>query len=734
MSGFALNVRTLGIPEAAAFAAVLAVTVFVIVLSVRSGSRAARLVPALRAGALLLVAAVFLQPVWERRVRPEKVEVVAVMDRSESMAVADAGAGRSRWEAALAALRRDAPGWEKRFDARFYLLDQSAKPAAFEEIAKAAPRGAASNLAAMDDLPRRHPDAKAVVLFSDGRYGGKDPVPPAARWGVPVFAVGAGTPERSPDLAVASVRAPHIAFKNTDVEVAVRLEKRWLEAGTAAVKITREGEVVASQTVSFSTAEAQEVTLSFRPGFIGEAVYQVRAPVYDAETNRKNNTAAFSLNVVRDKVRVLYISGQPGPNYGFLRHQLKSNPSVELVSFVILRDPEDAVSIPDQQLALIPFPTQDVLLSQLRSFDVIILEQFSFTNFGIGPAGMVALREYVEKGGGLLIAGNSRVLGPDGPYRHTAIEDVLPLGLAEPPRRGPQKFALDVYGEDHPVMSLGEDGDASARSLWNSLPALEGNGLFPARTKPGAAVLAGARAADGGGALPVLAAWPRGKGRVMMFFNLTSWRWALQESGRGRGTSAYQMFWNNSLRWLAAADQFKLVRLDLPREAAELGEPVLLRAHVRDENHRPAADAAVQASLEDPAGNKRQITLKAVGKGEYVELVNAEDAGAYRVRVTAFGDRKKIGEDQGTFRAGRLWEENRDTSPDFTTLQRLAESTGGEFVPLERFSFEWLEEKVRASAWTYERRQAVWNSPWLLAFLTVCLLAEWFLRRRRGGA
>jgi hypothetical protein len=174
------------------------------------------------------------------------------------------------------------------------------------------------------------------------------------------------------------------------------------------------------------------------------------------------------------------------------------------------------------------------------------------------------------------------------------------------------------------------------------------------------------------------------------------------------------------------------VRLAGQVEPQELGEHVLLRAFVRDESHRPLADASVQATLEGPGGAKRQVALRPVGRGEYAELFVPDDPGAWRVRVGAFSERRKIGEDQGTFRAGRLWDENQDTAPDFAALRRLAEATGGEFLPLEEFSFARLEEKVRASAWTSERRQALWNAPWALALLAGCLLGDWLLRRRRG--
>ncbi|MBI4396909.1 MAG: hypothetical protein HY548_07435 [Elusimicrobia bacterium] len=680
-----------------------------------------------RLGAAVLLALIFLQPSFERRVRMSSVPVAIVVDSSESMAASDAGPDENvrRWDFARAALSRERERLEKNLSPAYHLLDQKARPASWEDLSQAAPKGALSDVSRLEDVLKLSPEARAVVFFSDGRNGGRrDPAAVAASLGVPVYAVGVGKEESAPDLILDSVRAPRLAFKNTDVDVSIQVSARRLNPGFVTARIVQGSQTVASQRISLPEASnIVEATMTFRPQSTGLQAYHVQLPVYDAETNRRNNRQDFTVQVARDRIRVLYISGQPSPQYSLLRHQLKTNPSVELVSFVILRDPEDAVNIPDYQLALIPFPSQEALFEQLKTFDLLIFEQFSFSQFGIGAGGLALIREYVEKGGGLLLVGNSRVLGPAGPYRQTPLDDLLPLSLEEPLVAGPRRYRMDVLEPEHPVMALTDRREETVSS-WRTLPFLVDDGQFLPRAKKGALTLAMA------GQQPVMAAWQRGRGRVMMFLSLSSWRWALGEAGLGQGAWMYQRFWSNAVRWLSSSEDFRLVRMELAAESTEEGEELSIRAFVNDENHKPLDAAEVQAQVNGPKGLAWRKTLKPVNRGEYGDVLTALEPGAYRVTVQAYHHQKKLGEDKGVVELGALWDENRDTSTNFPLLRNMAQVSGGDFIPCRDFSSSWLDHRLEPVTWTYEKRESPWNSAWVLILLTGLLFLEWFRQRK----
>lgn len=684
----------------------------------------------LRAAALCLVLVAFLQPAVERGVRLKQVPAALVMDSSESMSVMDAGTGgnQRRWDAALAKWQERRSYLEKHFDVSYHTVDQSMAAASTEDLPSRRPKGSASALGLVNQLPKANPALRAIFLFSDGRTGGGAP-PKATEGGVPVFTVGVGKWTAAPDLIVEDVRAPHFAYKNTEVEVRARVLRRHFAPDNVTLELVHDGRVLTAQRVAFSTgSEAAEAVLSFRPDAKGLLSYTVRAPVYEQETNRRNNSKKFSMEVARDKVRVLYIAGEPGPHYSFLRYQLKSNPSVELVSFVILRDPADVMTFSDNELSLIPFPTQDVLFAQLPSFDLVILEEFSFTNFGITPAGFSTLKNYVEKGGGLLLIGDERMLGPAGPYRGTVMEALLPLTVTGPAGSG-GPVRLNVLEPAHPVMSLADDAVAS-RDTWSRLPSLGPAGVLPGRAAAGAQVLAGVETPAGAG--PLLAVWAKGRGRVMALASLSSWRWALGQAGEGQGMWAYQRFWNNVLRWMSASGDFRLVRLDPPAGAVAVGQEVLVRVFARDESYRPLTAGRVTVLARAPDGQTRAVDLKPLGNGDYGETLTFDQAGGHRLLAQAFVRQKKIGQDERVFNVGADWEENRDTSVDFAFLADWAKASGGDFVPLQDFSEAWLKSAAEGTRWMAGRADSFWHSPWVLAGLLLAFFGEWILRRRWG--
>ncbi len=732
MKGFSLAFRPLGGWETALLLLVAAGFAFFLwrTWNERRPPFRRAVLAALRLLAAGLLAVAFFQPSVKRSVRMKDAPVAVVLDRSESMAVADLE-NISRWKAATDWLAGVSPTLARESSPHFYLLDKKHEKVDPADIAKTAPRGPASDLSSVESIPRENPEVRAILLLTDGRQSGPDLASVSARLGVPIFPVGVGRALSAPDLILDSVRAPHFAFKNTDVEVTARVEKRNLPMSEVTVEILEDRRPVASGVARFPPgSDTGEIVVHLKPSEKGLRTYTARVPVFGSESNRRNNSRSFSLDVSRDRVRVLYICGRPGPNYAYLREQLKSNPSVDLVSFVILRDPEDVVNFPEQELSLIPFPTQDVLFQQFKTFDLIIFEQFAFSTFGIAPAHLSILREYVEKGGGLLLVGDSAVLGPASPYRNTPIEELLPVALDEL-SAAPERLSMEVSEAGHPVMAL-EDDVSSSAAAWRGLPSLIGDGRLPSRAKPKAQVLVSVPGP--GGRLPLLAVWPRGKGRVMTFSSLNSWQWALGESGRGRGTWAYQRFWNNLLRWMSASEDFRLVRLDLPRGPSEAGGEVWLRAFVRDENYHPLASGDVIATVTSPSGKSIRRTLRALGKGEYADNVALDETGPYRVTVQAFSRQKRIGEDQGEMRVGLPWDENRDTSTDFASLAKAAQAGGGEFVTLENATPEWLEKNLDSVSRAEQKSAAPWNAPLVLVLLTGALLAEWTFRRRWGAA
>ena len=141
----------------------------------------------------------------------------------------------------------------------------------------------------------------------------------------------------------------------------------------------------------------------------------------------------IEINGVRDRLRVLLISGEPHPGERTWRRLLKADPSVDLVHFTILRPPEKDDLTPLNELALIAFPVRELFQDKISEFDLIILDRFQ--NRGLLPLPYLAnIANRVRDGGALLLSVGPEFSGPTS-LAATPLGEVLPGGPA-PARRG----------------------------------------------------------------------------------------------------------------------------------------------------------------------------------------------------------------------------------------------------------------------------------------------------------
>ncbi len=130
-------------------------------------------------------------------------------------------------------------------------------------------------------------------------------------------------------------------------------------------------------------------------------------------------------------MRVLHLCGRPSWDQRFLRAMLRRDPNVDLVSFFILRTETDEQPWNRDELSLIPFPTFEIFEEQLRSFDLVIFQNFNFAPYGVEPF-LPGVRDYVEEGGAIAMIGGDLSFASGG-YGLTALRDVLPVELPPVP-------------------------------------------------------------------------------------------------------------------------------------------------------------------------------------------------------------------------------------------------------------------------------------------------------------
>lgn len=616
--------------------------------------------------------------------------------------------------------------------ANFFHFSDDTRPLQTGDLEKLNASGLKTDLA--QALKRSFSDAgfRGAVVLSDGREvgSGADALSVAASLGRPLLLVGVGDRSLFKDVAVRSIQSPPFAFKNVATSLSAALAVTGY-AGQEIVVSLKEGDRLLSLQKVRAAGPDMEVTVTFNwtPTRVGTRLLAVEADRYAGEATAVNNRKEVTMDVGRDRFRVLYICGQPGPEYGFLRHQFKSDPAVELVTFVILRNATNVVNIPEGELSLIPFPTPDVLISQMATFDLVVFEEFAYQQYGLGPQVLYAIRQKVQDGGSFLMMGGPLVFGAESGYALPGIREMIPVEFGGGDVGWfAETFPFIPKALSHPILRLEENSDQN-KAVWASLPPLDGLTLLSG-PKPGATVLASAQIK--GREVPVLTVWKYGKGRVAAMGTRTTWRWSMVSGSKQQLSDAYQRFWKNMVLWLTHADEFKPVRVAFENKVVRVQEKQALRVWVVDDYFKPVSDVDVQVQVENPDGSKDLFKPDPETSGVFSAPFVARQIGRHQIKAWVLRLGKKFGEDSLSVRVAENHFEEEDLRPDFDFLKELAHATDGKFVTIDQFSPALFAEFNRAVSSGSGKKVLIWNSPFFLAALLTLLVVEWVLRRRKG--
>ncbi|KEJ90492.1 membrane protein [Sulfitobacter donghicola] len=183
----------------------------------------------------------------------------------------------------------------------------------------------------------------------------------------------------------------------------------------------------------------------------GRNVLRFSLPEAEGELTDRNNAAVIQMNGVRDRLRVLLVSGQPHAGGRIWRNLLKSDSSVDLVHFTILRPPEKQDGVPVSELSLIAFPTRELFMEKIDDFDLIIFDRYK--RRGILPSLYLDnIANYVRKGGAVLVSAGPDFASADSLYR-SPLGSILPANPTARVLDEPYLPVVSDLGDRHPVTS-----------------------------------------------------------------------------------------------------------------------------------------------------------------------------------------------------------------------------------------------------------------------------------------
>src|SRR5580698_4356889 len=245
-------------------------------------------------------------------------------------------------------------------------------------------------------------DGTGAFMITDGRVHDIPANAAALGFQAPVHALITGQ-KNERDRRIAISAAPRFGIVGQTQTITYRLDDQGVTGDRAKVTVRRDGDVISERTV----LSGQTVNVDIDIKHAGPNIVEIEASPLENELTPVNNRAVVAIDGVRDKLRVLLVSGEPHAGERTWRNLLKSDPSVDLVHFTILRPPEKQDGTPINELSLIAFPTRELFQQKINEFQLIIFDRYA--RQGVLPiAYFDNIVRYVRDGGALLIAA-----GPD---------------------------------------------------------------------------------------------------------------------------------------------------------------------------------------------------------------------------------------------------------------------------------------------------------------------------------
>ncbi len=545
----------------------------------------------MRAVALAALLAALGNPSFVTEERDRLKDVVAlVVDRSGSQRLGGREAQTEKVKAEIEKRIASMPALELR------VIEATDRDESGSALFAALERG-------LSDVPPER--IAGALMITDGQVHDIPAAASALGFRAPVHALVTGHPGER-DRRIELIDAPRYGIVGKDQTIRLRVRETGGDNAPVRLSAAVDGRPVGERRVR----PGETVRLPVRIEHGGPNVVELSVDAAPGELTELNNKAVVTIEGIRDKLKVLLVSGRPHSGERTWRNMLKSDAAVDLVHFTILRPPEKQDGTPINELSLIAFPTRELFETKIKEFDLIIFDRYA--NQSILPAVYFAnIVRYVREGGAVLVAAGPEFRNRQG-LAGTPLAAVMP---AEPDGNVIEeafRTTLTDAGKRHPV-TRGLPGSESEPPAWG-----EWLRHVSATVRTGTPVLAGADNK------PMLILSREGKGRVALLLSDHAWLWAREFRGGGP-----------HLDLLRRTGHWLMKEPDLEEEAlrarAASGRLLIER--------QTMADSPKPVVVSGPSGHERTATPVAVGPGLWRTEVDVEEMGLHRVRdgdLTAF--------------------------------------------------------------------------------------------------
>ena len=401
--------------------------------------------------------------------------------------------------------------------------------------------------------------------------------------------------ERDRRLIIES--APRFGIVGEEIEVKIMVEDISSKVPNALVSININNDTKKSKAITIG----ETVVLTLPLDRAGITSLNIEVEPGTEELTLQNNKAVIEINAIRERLKVMLVSGEPNMGLRSWRNLLNSDPSVDLVHFTILRPPNKQDLTPIGELSLIPFPTRELFQLNLKDFDLIIFDQYHLR--GILPQYYLKnIVEYVVNGGALLDTAGPAYAGPYS-LSQSPLQNILPT---EPTGEViSEKFIPGITNEGlrHPVTAnLKDNNNQNDWGPWYRM--VEG------------LTISGDVLLEGPENRPLLILNRIGQGRVAQILSDQSWVWSRSENNKGPQADLLRRL----VHWLMKEPELEENELSAKVEK----DTILITRNSLALNSKPV-------SLISPSNNKMEIYLDELGNGKQIGKVLSPEQGIWKI-------------------------------------------------------------------------------------------------------
>ncbi|MBI5418428.1 hypothetical protein HZA55_10900 [Candidatus Poribacteria bacterium] len=565
-----------------------------------------------------------------------------------------------------------------------------------------------------------------IVVFSDGQDSFLANFLSSTKdFEYPIFTVGIGQANKIKDVHLVKIKKDEIAYIDKETEISVVLTNSGYKGEEVTFVLFEDAnEIVKQKYLLQKDGDEENVNIKFKSSVPGWHKYSLVITPLPLEKVVENNSTVFYIQVIQEKIKILFIEGSPRLDFKFIKKAIEEDKNLE-INFLVYKNKNEFFKIKDEFLTA--FPDQNTFYK----YNLIILSNIGIQYFKNNEIEM--LKDFVERiGGSILFLTGENSTG----YSGSELEKILPVGFPPQFIFHDDNFrpVLTREGIIHPIMKLDPSADVN-KEIWNGLPELTGV-MAISKIKPGAIVLAWHPELKYNlGFIVVMAIQEYGKGKTMIINAEGLWRWDFLMWGAGDKNAYAGKFWKNLSRYLGGTEKKKGFSLQTDKKLYTIGDNINLRISLYDNLFKPLSGARIECTIKNMnTGSEMPIEISNFENipGIYGGNMKVNEVQEASINAKAIYDKKVVGIENLNISVIAPLEEYSHLEMNEKGLKELASVSKGDYFILQNLNE--LPEKLKKniSGGSLVVKIELWDTVWYFIILVGLLALEWWLRKNKG--